>query len=897
MLKPGDLVGPYEIRGFLGQGGMGQVYKAFDPRLERTVALKVIVVPARSSEGDSERLVSEFSARLLREARAVASLSHPNVVGIYDVGESGDRLYLAMEYVVGATLRSLAATADVPVARKLRWLVDIARALEIAHRAGLVHRDVKPENVMIREDGAVKVLDFGIARRTMTAAGADQQQLDTITGSGSIAGTPVYMAPEQIKGRDVDARCDQFAWGVMAYELLAGERPWPDNGDVLQLVAKVLTEPPPPLRERVKDLPNAVEETVLRALAKEPAARFASMADAADALEPFAMQTTSGDRVRITPRIPTESDDPSAFAATTRVPTSVSVSPAPAAPGAPGPAEKTERRHAKKRSRSRRKLSQLALPLALLGALAAAVVVVRKSASITVAAEASRPLSNVPEAEKEYEDAMRQWHDGATGKARATLRHAVELDPTFAAAHLQLAIQTVQDDPAGAQASFQSAFEQRHMLVPRDSVLLEACEPYVRPRPDLDEWETRLTAAVFQFPRDAELQFFLGRAREKQGADEAAKGAYEAAVRLDSAFVPALAALANAERNLGRVPEALAATERCIKQSPVASTCLETRYRLFSEMGECHRAREEASQWRTVEPQSPLAFGAFARALYADGAPRPSVEEALSRAWALSPPQRRQSSERWDRTYLAIVDGDLAKAEQLARDFEADLPPGADQYDHAGPARVRMNVLYESDDTAGAAKVARAFLDRMDAWASYPFAPDPSIGFYEPLYRAGDITKAELDRQRARWTEREKERLAGGDRSPRAAWGIWSIWGGFAETKEEALEAIGRMPQLPLPVGSRRAVSLDFAIGKVYALVGRPREALAPLLRVTSTCSSLEDAMIVARARYYVGVAYEASGDKQEARAAYTKVVVTWPKSTPSRTVRWAAQRLAVLSK
>lgn len=892
MLKPGDLVGPYEIRGFLGQGGMGQVFKAFDPRLERTVALKVIVVPERGSPDDSAGKIGEFSARLLREARAVASLSHPNVVGIYDVGESEHRLYLAMEYVVGTTLRSLASDAEITTARKLRWLIDVARALEVAHRAGLVHRDVKPENVMVREDGAVKVLDFGIARRTMKV-GDEQQQLDTVTGGGAIAGTPVYMAPEQIKGRDVDARCDQFAWGVMAYELLAGERPWPDNGDVLQLVAKVLTDPPPPLRARVSGLASAVEETILRTLAKEPDARFPSMADAADALEPFATQTTGGDRVRITPRGPTESNDPSAFAATTRVPTSISVAPVPAE--SRGPGEKTNPEVPGQRPR--RKLAQLAVPLVLLGALVAIVVVVRKTASVNGGADASRPLSAVPEAEKEYHDAMRQWHDGATGKARTTLRHAVDLDPTFAAAHLQLAIQTVQEDPAGAQASFQSAFEQRHMLLARDAALLEACEPYVRPRPDLDEWETRLTAAVFQFPRDAELQFFLGRAREKQGADEAAKAAYEAAVRLDSAFVPALAALASAERNLGRMSEALSATERCVKQSPVASTCLQTRYRIFSETGECSRAREEASQWRTVEPQSPIAAGAFARALYADGAPRPSVEEALSRSWALYPPLKQQSSERWDRTYLAIVDGDLAKAEELARELDAALGPSADQYDHAGPARVRMNLLYEIDDVAGAAKVARGYLDRMDAWAAYPFAPDPSIAFYEPLYRSGEIKKVELDRQRTRWMEREKKRLAGGDHSPRAAWGMWSIWGGFAETKEEALEAIARMPQLPLPVGSRRAVSLDFGIGKVYALVGRSREAQAALLRVTGTCSSLEDAMIVARARYYLGMAHEANGEKQQARDAYLEVVEMWPKETRSRTLRWASQRLEALSK
>jgi tetratricopeptide (TPR) repeat protein len=247
--------------------------------------------------------------------------------------------------------------------------------------------------------------------------------------------------------------------------------------------------------------------------------------------------------------------------------------------------------------------------------------------------------------------------------------------------------------------------------------------------------------------------------------------------------------------------------------------------------------------------------------------------------------------------YLAIVDGDLTRADQLAREFEAALPAGADQFDHAMPSRVRINVLYEIGDIEGAVKVAHGFLDTMDAWPAYAFAPDSSIAFYEPLYRAGEIKKAELDRQRARWIEREKERLAGGDRSSRAAWGMWAIYGGFAETKEEALEAIGRMPQAPLPVGSRRSVSLDFAVGKVYALVGRPREALPSLVRVTTTCSSLEDAMLITRARYYLGIAHEANNEKQAAREAYQHVVSAWPKDTRSRTVRWASQRLEALPK
>jgi len=246
--------------------------------------------------------------------------------------------------------------------------------------------------------------------------------------------------------------------------------------------------------------------------------------------------------------------------------------------------------------------------------------------------------------------------------------------------------------------------------------------------------------------------------------------------------------------------------------------------------------------------------------------------------------------------YLAIVDGELTKADDLAREYDSQLPASADQYDHAQPSRVRVNVLYESDKLDAAVKAAHAFLDRMDAWAPYPFASDPAIIFYEPLYRANELKKPELDRLRSRWLEHEKQRLAGGDRSPRAAWIMWStLYGGFAETREEALEAVNQMPKLPLPVGSRRAVGLDFAVGKVYALINQPQKALPSLLRVTNTCSSFEDAILVTRARYFLGLAHEANGDKVEARAAYEKVLASWPKETSSRTARWTKLRLEAL--
>src|SRR5437899_2703641 len=186
----GTRFGRFVAEAFLGSGGMGEVYRAFDTVLERPVALKVLASDTGSREG---------SSRILREARAAAALVHPNVVAIYDVGEHEGVAYLAMEYVAGSPLRAWIG-APITLGARLRILLDVARALAAAHEAGLVHRDVKPENVMIRGDGAVKVLDFGIARRPRAGVSpfADTEQISGHT-AGGVTGTLAYMAPEQMR--------------------------------------------------------------------------------------------------------------------------------------------------------------------------------------------------------------------------------------------------------------------------------------------------------------------------------------------------------------------------------------------------------------------------------------------------------------------------------------------------------------------------------------------------------------------------------------------------------------------------------------------------------------------------------------------------------------------------
>jgi serine/threonine protein kinase len=290
-LRPGDLVEHFQVVALLGEGGMGQVYLARDTRLQRSVALKIVhSADAGSASG------TDGAARLRREAQSAAALAHPNVETIYEVGqvrsaaEERGRPFIAMELVKGRSLRAFVGDPSVAIGTRVRWLTDVARALSAAHAAGLVHRDIKPENVMVREDGVVKVLDFGIARRApapsvSSTSSTEAQMLPSLTAKGVAIGTPYYMAPEQMRREPLDGRSDQFAWGVVAYELLSGTPPWGRLVDALELVSKILSEAPPSLAEVAPGVPPHVADVVARAMAKNKGARFPSMDAIIEALE------------------------------------------------------------------------------------------------------------------------------------------------------------------------------------------------------------------------------------------------------------------------------------------------------------------------------------------------------------------------------------------------------------------------------------------------------------------------------------------------------------------------------------------------------------------------------------------------------------------------------------
>ena len=282
-VQPGQKFDRYSIEEMIGEGGMGRVYRAFDTRLERRVAVKVL----NDTFGESDAV-----AVALREARAAAAITHPNATAIYDAHEIDGTCFIVMELVSGTSLRSIigGSAKPIPLATRLRWLIDVAAALGAAHRMGVVHRDVKPENVMVRHDGLVKVLDFGVARRTLIEAGPSAAAVTF--GSGSrIAGTPAYMAPEQIRGEALDGRADQFGWAVLAYELITGRLPWKTAKEVVGYIAAVITEEPAPPSSLAPEVPPGIDAALLRALSKNPNERFPTIVAAALELVPFAKQS------------------------------------------------------------------------------------------------------------------------------------------------------------------------------------------------------------------------------------------------------------------------------------------------------------------------------------------------------------------------------------------------------------------------------------------------------------------------------------------------------------------------------------------------------------------------------------------------------------------------------
>src|SRR6202049_3885655 len=274
-ILPGRRLGPYEVLSAIGAGGMGEVYKARDTRLDRIVAIKVL--PAHLADR------AELRERFEREAKTIASLNHSHICTLYDTGHQDDIDFLVMEYIDGETLAQRLQKGALPIQQVLQYAIEIAAALDKAHRKGITHRDLKPGNIMLTKTGS-KLLDFGLAKLKQDVAPANVQlsELPTasnpLTAQGSIVGTLQYMAPEQLEGGEVDARTDIFAFGAVVYEMATGKRAFEGKSQA-SVISAIISSDPPPMSSLQPMTPPALDRVVKKCLAKEPDQRWQTASD------------------------------------------------------------------------------------------------------------------------------------------------------------------------------------------------------------------------------------------------------------------------------------------------------------------------------------------------------------------------------------------------------------------------------------------------------------------------------------------------------------------------------------------------------------------------------------------------------------------------------------------
>jgi serine/threonine-protein kinase len=911
MLVPGALFDRYRVEQVIGEGGMGQVYRAFDTRLCRTVALKVL----RPAPGDGDGTLG--SARLLREARAAAALVHPNVVAVFDVGEIDGAAFLVMELVEGASLRER-MRERAPLGIALRWLVDVARALAAAHRAGLVHRDVKPENVMVRSDGVVKVLDFGIARGPAVDVARAGGEPASTTAPNVILGTLQYMSPEQAHRQPLDGRADQFAWGVLGYELLTGRLPW-EQGDAVLTLTQILARDPPPIRAVVPDAPAEVEAVIRRALAKDRDARFATLDEAADLLEPFA-RPLGAHAIVAPPSYGSGAMAPPSSARDATVPVAITPPSAPTQPGgittpaAPVPAPPPIAPPAKGSLPRGRILLGAALGVAIGGAAAVAAVGAHRSPppipSAATAAPATvvraitdlpSPRSTSPEALDAYHAALRALRSGVNARGGAELERAVKLDPALAAAHLQLVVLALDNrlDDATRQ-HFRAAEEHADALTDRDRLLLAALEPGVRRQPAAwRETITRLRAALDRYPEDAELWHVLGSVLVFTDGSHSAIEPLSRAASIDPEFAFALAGLAEQLLYTGRFDDARSRVEQCLRASPSSISCMLQNARLAVQQGACDEVEALGRRIAAVDPED--AYGPQTLSLGVAGrVALPALREVLAQKHARLSAARRAHAELRDAAHVAALAGDFSEAERQARALVKLVEGVRQQAPHGMAARLLAWILLETGRDREAADVAAEFLDKRDAWEPDPraedfaLAEDATVALLAVQRRAGRLSDAAFDRDRAAWLSGWKAKA-----SPEMRGYLWLHGFGspaaIVETRAEAERALAALAaHAPLPA-FRPFTLTEAGEGVTLALAGKHADAAARLAQATRTCRALDFPIEHTRAHHWLGASREALGDTAGACDAYRVVLDRWGHARP-RSVTADRARARVLA-
>jgi eukaryotic-like serine/threonine-protein kinase len=865
----GKTLGRFRVEAKIGEGGMGVVYRAVDTGLGRSVALKVLAA-RHVSDPDRRR-------RLLREARVAAAVDHPNVAGVYDVGEADGQVFIAMELVVGESLRACLSGRPLPLEDAVRLALGIARGVAKAHDRGIVHRDLKPENIFVTETREVKLLDFGLAKLHESEGSLvyEEETRSNATLQGKVAGTPGYMAPEQVTGKEVSFRADVFTFGVIFYEMVTGELPFRGESTMDVLIASTRDDPHPASALSSAVTP-AIERLLARCLAKRPAARFANGGELVRELE--ALEAAPGGR---------------------ETAARIDAPPAPVAPA----------------HLSRRRWRSLGVVALVVAATISAGVFSASRARTNVSAPPSPfvtapsrasgattlldfppPQSDSPEALAAFAEGVRALHDSGWELARRAFARSVAADPSLAAGHLRVAMTSSLTVGTVTQTriAFQQATQLRSRLSERDQVLLNALEPTLqRSPPDMLEGAARLRKATELYPNDAELHLWVG--LDSVADPATALVSYTRATELDPQYPDAWESRGRSLAWLGRVDEARGSLARCL-EIPTALDCVFWLKYIDAADGRCEACEKDARLRIDRDPLGLVGYRDLADTFLALGRPNEAVQAALTQSWThWADPYDRAREQLVNQADAAVVQGDFAQARSFAQ-RELDLvesdPEGSR---HFQPTQTLVQIALETGDEKLAGKLADAFARRAAAWttAEGGFDKDAMPWLLHVASRQRLLSAPAFEAARSAWTQKW---VASGRVIPGYVWVM-----AYAETAETAADAEAALAMLdelgPVPAFFPTFGNSELHVGRVYALAGRPAEAEPHLLRAARHCGRFADPFAHPRAELALGGVRESMGDGAGACDAYRSVVAQWGNAKPrSVTAERARERLHALS-
>jgi serine/threonine-protein kinase len=836
----------------IGAGGMGIVYRATDDRLQRSVALKVLPIGLQS---DPER-----QRRLLREARSAAAITHPNIATVYEIGEAEGRIFIAMELVEGTTLRSRIARGALSLAEAMPIALQLLDALAHAHDKGIIHCDLKPENIMIDAKGHVKVLDFGLAKVVHPQGGGDVTPSELAVAETTlrsqekdrVVGTPGYMAPEQLNGTEVDARADIFAFGVTLFEMLAGVRPFA-GATAFAVLCAVDRDPPTPLHKYNSRLPLNVVKVVERCLAKAPAHRFASATDVLGALG-----ASDG-------RAPHLS----------------------AALGSP-------------RGRWGR-LWRLGLGLAAGAAIVGvSILLLHRHPALGVASSASSskapasgavvglldhppPATTSTEAAAAYRRALTDLRDGVHAPSQELLR-AIRLDPEFAAAHLRLAMAL---DPPSSTQAYGEAVRFRSSLDARDQEILYAEEPIAQSvPPDVAEGERRYEALRRVRRQDVEILMRLATVRGLRDP-LAARATFQELLDLAPGMAGGELAAGDNAQDADDRNAAVHHYEKCIEGMPRATHCLQRLARLEAQSGRCDAYAKDMTRVLVLEPNDWFFRMDGLSATLTAGAAHDDVRSAIGGVLRASTPSEAPFYAEELEGEVALWQGSLTEAREA---FSRAEGVWHDQVTTFMPRTTeqRLAVAEELGDDREIASVVREYMGARALSTPWASGIDPFV--LTALLRHRILPRDEVLRLRDRWAQD-----ATGD-TPSHVWLDYDASCALTETDARQALASG------LDAGiSHASLDANARLGHLLLLAGRTADAASRLELVAFNCAVFwgEFSYIpqIVPAAYELGQARENLGDTAGACAAYRRVRDRWGRASPrSATANAASVRFRALA-